>query len=241
MRLLQAEEGASAEVFSVWAGDYHWLAGRLLEEAPGGRRREDLERAFMVVERMRARALLDALGSARANLPLPSDHPLASKRRELLQRIVDTHRDLLDPATAADRRSGLLARLDALELEEQEIRKALRAASPHVAAYESPRLARLAEVEGQLGPNEALLSFQVGLSQDIRGQNAGGAWLTVSTRAGTVAHAIPDRVYLQAAVPVYARPLRAARRARGRSLGRRSSTRSSGPRWPPFLARSIGS
>ncbi|MFI5007982.1 MAG: CHAT domain-containing protein, partial [Solirubrobacterales bacterium] len=203
VRLLQAEEGASAEVFSVWAGDYHWLAGRLLEGAPGGRTREDIERAFVVVERMRARALLDALGSARANLTLPSDHPLASKRRELLQRIVDTHRDLLDPATAADRRSGLLARLDALELEEQEVRSALRGASPHVAAYESPRLARLAEVEGQLGPNEALLSFQVGLRRDIRGQNAGGAWLTVSTRAGTVAHAIPDRVYLHAAVPVY--------------------------------------
>ena len=203
VRLLQAEEGASAGVFSVWAGEYHWLAGRLLEGAPGETRREDIERAFMVVERMRARALLDALGSARANLPLARDHPLASKRRELLQRIVDTHRDLLDPATAADRRSGLLARLDALELEEQEARKALRAASPHVAAYEAPRLARLAEVEGQLGPNEALLSYVVGVSRDIRGQNAGGAWLTVSTRAGTVAHAIPDRVYLQAAVPVY--------------------------------------
>jgi tetratricopeptide (TPR) repeat protein len=203
VRRLQDEASGAAEVFSGWTADYHWLSGRLLEGAAGGRSRDDLERAFAVAERMRARALLDALGQARIGSELPRDHPLVAKRRELLQRIVDTHRDLLDPGAAAEARRGLVAQLESLETEEQEVRRALRAESPRIPAFEAPQFARLAEVEAQLGPKEALLSFQVGLAEDLMGEPAGGAWVSISTRAGTVAHAIPDRVRLQAVVPVF--------------------------------------
>ena len=203
VRRLQAEEGDSAEVFSVWAGDYHWLAGRLLEEREGQRSRQDLERSFAVIERMRSRALLDALGAARVGRDVAKDHPLVKQRRDLLQQIVDTHRDLLDPKTAGERRKGLATRLESLELAEQEVRRALRAESAHGTAYEAPVLARLADVEAQLGANEALLSFQVGLAEDVLGLSAGGAWLLVSTNAGTVAYSIPDRVRLHAVVPVF--------------------------------------
>jgi CHAT domain-containing protein/tetratricopeptide (TPR) repeat protein len=203
LRRLQDDGSGAAEVFAVWAGDYHWLSGRLLEGGQQGRSRDDLERAFFVIERMRARALLDALGAARAGPALSPDHPLVRRRRDLLQRIVDTHRDLLDPALHAETRRELVARLESLEADEQEARRALRAARPRIAAYEAPRFVRLAEVEAQLGPTEALLSFQVGLAEDLAGAPAGGAWVTVSTRAGSVAHRIPDRVRLQAAVPVF--------------------------------------
>jgi tetratricopeptide (TPR) repeat protein len=104
VRRLQAEEGDSAEVFSVWAGDYHWVAGRLLQEREGKRSRQDLERSFEVIERMRSRALLDALGAAKVGREVAKDHPLVKQRRDLLQQIVDTHRDLLDPKTAGARR-----------------------------------------------------------------------------------------------------------------------------------------
>ncbi|HVQ30121.1 MAG TPA: CHAT domain-containing protein [Vicinamibacteria bacterium] len=203
VRLLQDEGSGAAEVFAAWTDDYHWLSGRLFEGAVGGRSREDLERAFAVAERMRARALLDVLGSARIGSDLPRDHPLVAKRRELLQGIVDAHRDLLDPGASAEARRVLVARLESLEMEEQEVRRSLRAESPRSRAFEAPQFAKLGEVEAQLGPTEALLSFQVGLAEDLMGEPAGGAWVSISTRAGTVVQAIPDRVRLQAVVPVF--------------------------------------
>lgn len=54
---------ARARVRSQWLDPYHWVAGRLLEGEDGERApaREDLRRAFHVIERMRAQALAEAL------------------------------------------------------------------------------------------------------------------------------------------------------------------------------------
>lgn len=64
MRDLQTESTGRAEVFATWAGHYHWLAGRMLQERRAGL-------AFGVQERMRARALIDALEAARATSGRP--------------------------------------------------------------------------------------------------------------------------------------------------------------------------
>jgi hypothetical protein len=183
--------------------DYHWLAGRLLTGEDGARTRADVERAFGVVERMRARVLLETLGATRVGSDLPRDHPLVAKRHELVQAIAHVHRDLLDPATPASARAELEARLEALEAEEKENRSALRALRPSVAAYDAPRFATLAEVEEALEAREALLSFEVGLDRDVMGEPAGGAWVTVVTKAGTTVHPLPDRVRLHAVLPVF--------------------------------------
>ena len=55
-----------ARVRSQWLDPYHWVAGRLLEgeEGDGAPAREDVRRAFHVIERMRAQALAEALRAA---------------------------------------------------------------------------------------------------------------------------------------------------------------------------------
>jgi CHAT domain-containing protein len=126
-----------AEVLSGWARDYYWLAGRLLEHDGPSPARADVSRAFEVVERMRARVLLERL-------------------------------------TADHRR-----RADDL------------------------RFARLDEVERVLGEDEAVLSFMIGLQEELDGDFGGGGWLTVSTRGGTSVYRVPDRARLQAVVPVF--------------------------------------
>ncbi len=78
LRKLQAPGEGRAEVFALWASHYHWLTGRLLEETGNA---ADLDLAFEVQERMRARALVDALEAAQAG-PAPSeDAPLATLAR----------------------------------------------------------------------------------------------------------------------------------------------------------------
>jgi CHAT domain-containing protein/tetratricopeptide (TPR) repeat protein len=55
----QSGESGRAGLLAIWAEDYYWLAGRLLAA-------DDVDAAFGVMERLRARTLLEALGRAQA-------------------------------------------------------------------------------------------------------------------------------------------------------------------------------
>lgn len=59
IREQQSGESGRAGLLAIWAEDYYWLAGRLLAA-------DDVDTAFGVMERLRARTLLEALGRARA-------------------------------------------------------------------------------------------------------------------------------------------------------------------------------
>ncbi len=73
--LRDLQEGSSSQMglFSTWSEDYSWLAGRLLEAAISGKRQDSFGRAFTVMEKMRARALLDSLAAAKASPGRPAD------------------------------------------------------------------------------------------------------------------------------------------------------------------------
>lgn len=58
-------------------------------------------------------------------------------------------------------------------------------------------LATLDRLEATLGPDEALLSFQIGYWRNMWGEPDGGGWLLVVTRGGTRVHPLPDRVALE--------------------------------------------
>src|SRR5262249_24054229 len=53
LRRRQGDADSSAEAFSTWTFDYYWLLGRLLED-------REIDLAFAVGERLKARTLLDA-------------------------------------------------------------------------------------------------------------------------------------------------------------------------------------
>lgn len=67
LRDLQEGSASQMGLFSSWSEDYAWLAGRLLAAGSQGLRRDSFGRAFTVMEKMRARALLDALAAAKAS------------------------------------------------------------------------------------------------------------------------------------------------------------------------------
>jgi tetratricopeptide (TPR) repeat protein len=194
-------DDTGAEVFSAWARDYYWLAGSLLEHGSEPAPRADVVRAFDVEERMRARVLLDALTAVGRGKEPPAGEPAAHKRQEVLQRIVETRRELMDRGLAPALRAAAIERLEALELEEEDTRP--RPARRLQAGPVDPPLARLDEVEAALAEDEALLSFMIGLQEELDGDFGGGAWLSVSTRHGTTVHRVPDRVRLQGIVPVF--------------------------------------
>jgi CHAT domain-containing protein len=198
LRSLQGDADASAEQFSTWTSDYYWLSGRLLRDSTSldG---DGVNLAFTVTERMRARSLLDTLERARP--PQDAKSPAAKARRELLESISSLQRQLMDPALGDDARRASLNQQQDLELRERDARRALGAGLRSAAA--TAPVAGIGDIRNALRPNEALLSFQVGLWQSFDGEFGGGSWLVVLTRDGQALYRMPDRRDLTPVVPMF--------------------------------------
>jgi CHAT domain-containing protein len=194
LRDQQGESEGQAGLFSTWAEDYYWFSGRLLE---AGRH----ENAFGVIERMRSRTLIDALGLSR---PGPGvSHSLQTRRADLFVEIAQVQRRLLAPVLSTKEQEEAKAELARLEVEAADLRARIAEADPIYAALSQPGFASLERVRSALGPDEALLSFQIAPWKDLYGDFGGGSWLLVSTRSGTKVHRLPDRVELRPAVNVF--------------------------------------
>ena len=186
---------SQAEAFSTWSEDYYWLSGRLLDAGLREGKPEDLEQAFQIAERLRARSLIDTLEAAHA-VPAATV-PIRQRRGEALERISTVQRRLLDPALPAAERAAASRELERLEIEEADLRNQL---APALDASRRPDFATLARVRQALGADEALLSFQISSWEDERGDPAGGSWLLVTTRGGTRPYRLPGRGELRPAV-----------------------------------------
>jgi CHAT domain-containing protein/tetratricopeptide (TPR) repeat protein len=204
LRDLQTGTG-KAELFSSWSEDYSWLAGRLFQSWRRSGDRDDLSQAFGVMERMHARALLDALTAARA-APAASEETkvLQSGRSTLLEEISQVQRRLFDPDLPAQERQRARAELERLELAEADLRNQLSPVHPGLSSLRSPALTSLAQLQNALAPDEAFLSFQVAPDEDVFGGFGGGSWLLVSLRSGSRAYPLRrDRVALRPAVGLF--------------------------------------
>jgi CHAT domain-containing protein len=195
LRGLQDDDETSAELFSPLTLDYYWLAGRLLKDLQPG----DLELAFTINERLRARSLLDRLERSRNRLP--PTHPAVAARRSLFETIAQVQRRLMGPAVTGNERRKALHDLEDLERRADEAQRQIALASNTKSTR--PAFASLDDVQSALGGNEALLSFQVGIWETYEGEFGGGSWLIAVTRSGRSVHRIPDRAQLAPLVPVF--------------------------------------
>jgi tetratricopeptide (TPR) repeat protein len=187
LRRLQDDELGRVELFSDWTQDYYTLAGRLLQASQPAR-------AFSVMERMRARALLDSLSAS----SLIAEAPENPARERILAEIVRVQRHLLDPQLAPDDRALSLDELRRLELDEAELRPrdgGLR--------WDDPEFATLEQVRAGLHENQALVSYQIGLWENVHGEFGGGAYGVLVTRDRAETFRLPDRVALQPKIPVF--------------------------------------
>jgi CHAT domain-containing protein len=201
MRDLQAGSSGQAEAFSTWSEDYYWLSGRLIDAGLKERKPENLEQAFQVAERLRARTLIDTLEAAHA-VPAAAA-PLRQQRGVALERISTVQRRLLDPALPASDRAAANQELEQLEIQEADLRNQLGRTAPALDVSRRPEFATLARVRQALAADEAFLSFQISSWEDERGDFAGGSWLLVTTRGGTRAYRLPARRELRPAVRLF--------------------------------------
>jgi tetratricopeptide (TPR) repeat protein len=137
LRELQGEDAGGMSVFSAWTRDYYWLSGRILEDARGHPGTEDLDLVFHLGERLRSRALLDAL--KRSGASAPPGAVLEDRRRSLLRRISAVHRRLLDPRLSESGSTESMLELDRLESEFDALREEIARESPRRPLSDPPR------------------------------------------------------------------------------------------------------
>ena len=197
LRELQEDSVGGAELFSTWTLDYYWLAGRLLQDAQDA----DVELAFSITERMRARALLDALSRSQAASDVPN--PIADARRRVLEDIATVQRTLMNRTLAEHDRRAQIEKMEGLERQEREAARQIAAEHPRSLATPTAMFADLGTIQATLAEDEALLSFQVGLWTTYDGEFGGGSWLVAATRHRRAVYRLPDRAQLAPLVPVF--------------------------------------
>lgn len=187
------QQAASADrgigFFSVWVKAYRRVAGLLLEDVRTGAG-DEIELAFSLLERMRARGLLDALSRSGGFSSVATDADLLEERARIRRQLVELQRRLV-VATGGERQR-LLTESELLLLESEAIDRRLRKGDTGEGGPE-PRFVGLREVQRALADDEALLVFQVGSWQDLYGAFDGGSWLMLVTSEDAHLVALPDR------------------------------------------------
>jgi len=192
----QPDREARARVFSRFAHAYRRAAGFLLD-GPGPYDPEAVERAFQVMERLRARSLLDTLDAVQVTERLLPDDPRGTERGRLLVDIAEIQTRLIALGPDETERARLLGRLEALEVNELALRQELARSHPRFGAVRGPVPPSVAEVQAELGPDQAIVSFQMG----VRGTS--GARAVVLTHDRATAVALSDLGSLEQEVRTY--------------------------------------
>ena len=202
IRDLQQDGLARARVFGGWTFAYERLAGHLLERMAGDPPLADLELAFAVTERMRARVLLDELDAAQAS-GIPTG-PFVDQRNAILASIAQAQRALINPALPDSARSRTLSELERLELEEERFRVEIARTNPAFGVVRNPTLSTLNDLAHVLESDEAVVAFHVSARMNLDNRRTDdGSWVWVLTRAATRVYPIPDLNRLKPALALF--------------------------------------
>jgi CHAT domain-containing protein/uncharacterized protein HemY len=177
-------------------------------------------RALAVSESARARALLDAIGEARAGIRHGVDAELLERERRLRRELnakAARQAGLSGSAGAADRASAIGREIEALTSELQGVDAEIRSKSPRYAALVAPRVLTAEEIDGELlGDDTLLLEFALGRER---------SYLFAAARGSLAIHDLPARATVETAARRFAQSSRtpegvAAAEAAGAELSR---------------------
>jgi len=187
----QTGEEGGARLLAVYAPTYHAVIDFLLEPPGRSFNSEEIELAFTVSERLRARRLLAHLNAVREGEDTAS--AAGGRREEVLAEIARIQLELLASIPLPERREQAESELQRLELEEQSLRGQLQQEDFALGVPRWEELVTLPQLIDALGEDEAVLSFVV---------SPGGArsWLFVVSQAGARAHPLPDHDTLRDAI-----------------------------------------
>ncbi|MEM9461981.1 MAG: CHAT domain-containing protein [Myxococcota bacterium] len=192
-REIQSDEADRSQEMSELSTSYYFVSGSLLRQRgdPAG----ELDTAFGVIERMRARNLLDGLRRSRALRSVSDllDVPDEQRWRETVAEIAAVQRSLLRSGLDQATRDAVLLSLEQLEAQERRLRTVLGHSGSELGRLLVPQIPTLPEIQATLGARDAILSFQLADEYDRLGGPEGGSWLWVITRDAVQVVPLPER------------------------------------------------
>lgn len=161
IRDLQPDGEVRARVFARFARAHRDFADALLDDSEGAPGLDDIERALAILERMRARSLLETLDAAGATAALAPSGPLPDARAEVLNEITSLQRELGRAELMAADRRRLRAQLSELEAREASLRMEIADADPDFAVLRGVAVPSLDELKAGLDEDQALIIFLI--------------------------------------------------------------------------------
>jgi CHAT domain-containing protein len=148
-----------ATFFTRYQDIYREFVGVLIERGARGENSTDVERAFEVTERARARRLVEAITEARLDLgsELPAD--LQRREEQLTALVAKLQRELVRPRLRAEERERILDGLERADAEFTRLVGEIRRRNPPYAAILHPEPISAAGARALLGPQTALLAY----------------------------------------------------------------------------------
>jgi tetratricopeptide (TPR) repeat protein len=204
LRDLQFDEGVRAGVYSRWIFFYDRLIGYLLGASGRTPSRRDVEKAFEVAERIRARVLLERLDQAGVPLAQPSHAELVVARHRVIEEAGRLRVELGSPFLDDAGRGERLESLRVLEKEEAALRARLAVADPRFATLRTPTIPALGEVEEAIPSDVAIVAYTTGTGLSRGGYIGGGSWLLVHTRGNTQLYPVPPEEDLSPETALFA-------------------------------------
>lgn len=194
----QGEPLVRARLLSSLTPYYDEIASWALGQDPSPPR-NNIEAAIQVVERLRARIIADALEQADIDALMLDDPSFV----ELGHAISDANIRLRAPELTHVMREATLVDLDVLERDEAALFDKLVA--ERAAGLETATPVSLDTVQAQLGPKDAIISFQLARVPFANRweQVPSRSWVAVITADAVAVHSIPDRATLTPIVELY--------------------------------------
>ena len=149
-------------------------------------------RALEATERARARALLDTLMEANADIRQGVDAALLQREREVQRRLnasAQRQMELLSQRHLAAQATAIAEEIQAIIKDLQQIETEIRRTSPRYAALMQPRPLTLKEIQTQvLDPDTLLLEYSLGEER---------SYLWVVTSSSITSHELPKRAEIE--------------------------------------------
>ncbi|UCC40682.1 MAG: CHAT domain-containing protein [Candidatus Aminicenantes bacterium] len=149
---------------------------------------------FYVVERAKARALLESIGESRVDLENKISPKLKKIEREISKRITSIIYDLCRLDHHEEKRRELLCGLQKEEDEYLRLISRIRAEIPEVASLVSPRPSRVEQAQKLLAENTALIEYFLGDNQ---------SFMFFITARGYSLYKLPSRHELEKSLKAY--------------------------------------
>jgi CHAT domain-containing protein len=157
-----SSEHRRASFFGKHQTIYQGLIEALLKRSErSAEKRPDQARAFAVLERARARSVLDALSSVRHELDKELAPELGARQKTLSEHIAELQRRLLRAGALPNEQRQLLERLGQAEDEFELLLSKLKSGNPRYVAALYPQPLSLAHAQSALDDETALLAYSI--------------------------------------------------------------------------------